>query len=1154
MKPEDFVHLHVHSHFSTLDGSITVKRLLDKARDLGMKSLALTDHGTLSGILEFYQQARNNDPGIRPILGMEAYFAEGSRLEKQVDNRPSRIYHITLLARDLTGYHNLVKLSSAGYVDGFYRKPRIDLELLGSHGQGLIALSGCLSGVLPRNLLYDERDRADRFAESCREILGRDNFYVEVMKNGLREQEKVNPQLIDLARRLEIPLVATNDIHYLEQKDALVQEVLVCIQRGQTLRDEKRQRMDSDQFYFRSGQEMIELFAELPEAVENTAEIAARCDVELSFGDYHIPVFEPDDGSSPDEFLQRLCFDGAEGRYGTVNDAVRERMDKELSVIREMGFSSYFLIVWDFIRFAKEHAIPVGPGRGSAAGSVVAYSLGITELDPLEYDLLFERFLNSSRVSMPDIDIDFCIKGREKVVNYVRQKYGSENVCQIITFGTLAAKAALRDAGRVLDIDLPTVDRVAKSMPTQRPQDDKRSLIEIVMDTEPTIHDLVESDPRVKEWFDTSLKIEGLNRHPSTHAAGVVITDKPLTEYVPLCRVKDDLNTQFQMNELEGIGLLKMDFLGLKNLTVIDKALDLIRQNRGETLDLDNLPLNDQKTYELLQSGKAKGIFQLESSEGMSNLLVRLKPDCFEDIIALLALYRPGPLGSGMVDLYVERKHGRQEVEMLHESLSEILKETYGVIVYQEQVMRIGNVMAGFTLNEADKLRKVMAKKKPELMQKFRTAFIKGAIERKVPKKTAGDIFDKIEFFAGYGFNKSHSAAYALITYRTAYLKANYPLEYMAALMSCDAHNSDKISELINDCASLGIVVLGPDYNESLPDFSISGRSIRFGFNAIKGLGEKTAEAIVQARTGKQPFTDTLDMLERVDLKTMNKLSLETMIRAGAFDSTGINRASHFQAVEQLLTRAAEAQRDRISGQASLFGGAGAAEENHSFVHEIDEWDEMFKLGCEKEAFGFPLTSSPLKRYRPFLSRLAPKGPKELENCDEGTQLLLGGILEQHRVTTARRGRNVGKKMSFFKIRTLTGPVSGVLFSEAHERYGEALSEDWVYLFDGTVDRRKEEPSLIVSEVLPIDEGFKARCQALLLSLGPCGQQSAERLETIKAVCLAYPGEFDLLLHFNGEGRKGYMLKAGHAFRLNITPEVITEFEELVGAENVMFR
>jgi len=1120
-----------------------------------MNSLALTDHGVLYGAVEFYQKAHElKEGGIKPIIGMEAYVAETSRFEKHVDNRPSRIYHLTLLVRNTDGYKNLIKLTSSGFTEGFYRKPRLDLEILGRHSEGLIALSGCLSGRVPRSLLYGDPQGAEQAASAYREIFGRENFFIEIMENGLKDQNKVKPGLCELARKLDIPLVATNDIHYIEREDALVQEVLLCIQRNQTLNDEKRMRMGTDQFYFRSGREMIELFAHTPEAVENTALIAERCNLEMEFGKYHIPEFKTESGERPEEMLKRLCFEGARNRYGELTGPIRDRLEYELEVINSMGFVSYFLIVWDFIRYAKENQIPVGPGRGSAAGSVVAYSLDITELDPLKYDLLFERFLNSSRISMPDIDIDFCINGREKVVNYVREKYGTENVCQIITFGTMAAKGSLRDAGRILDIDLPTVDLIAKKIPNRKPADETRSLLEMVRDEDQELKKMRKSDPRIEKLFDISLKIEGLNRHPSTHAAGVVITDKPLTDYVPLCRVKDEINTQYQMTMLEDIGLLKMDFLGLKNLTIIDKALGLIETHSGVKIDLADLPLDDEKAYRLLQEGATQGIFQLES-EGMRNLLVRLCPDCIEDIIALLALYRPGPLDSGMADLYVERKHGRQKTDTLHELLASILRETYGVIVYQEQVMRIANIFSGFSLNDADGLRKAMSKKKPKEMLKFRSMFIEGAVAKGVKEGKAEEVFDKIEAFARYGFNKSHSAAYAMITYQTTYLKANYPIEYMAALMSCDASDSDKIAACVEESERMDIKVLGPDFRESTPDFSISDKTIRFGLNAVKGLGEKAAEAIVIARKDAGEFEDVPHMLEHIDLKCLNKLALETLIKAGAFDSTGISRASYFDSVEQLLAVAAGEQKDRRNGQASLFGD----DENYMRKPSIpirEEWDDTFKMMCEKESLGFILTSNPMKRFAPLLNQLAPTGPEDLKGIEEGASLFLGGMIETPRITMARRGRNAGKKIALFKIRTLGGRVSCVLFSGEYEKFVHLLQEDRLLFLGGALNHRMDDPSLIVSEILELDEAIRKQRSTFVLRLGRPENVKSDSLDAIREICSQHPGDFDLVLHFDAPRTNGpgYTVKAGSQYNVAPTLQTLLELEKVLGGGNVQLR
>jgi DNA polymerase-3 subunit alpha len=724
---KDFVHLHVHSHFSLLDGCIHHKNLVNKAAELGMSALALTDHGSLFGTIEFYLAATAKK--IKPIIGMEAYVAEGSRFEKTFEDRPAKIYHLTLLARNDEGYKNLIQLSSQAFVDGFYRKPRIDDELLQKYAGGLAVLSGCMGGAIPQLIQTGRAEDAEKLACHYRELFGSDYFYLELMRNGVDGQEKVNDTLIAMSERTKIPLIATNDVHYLDREDSLVHEVMLCINTGQTLNDQNRMRMETDQFYFRSADEMHEIFHDLPAAVENTVRVADQCNLELNFNDYHLPEFKPETGEDPVTYLRHLCVEGAKERYGEISPEIQERMDMELEVINSMGFPSYFLIVWDFIKYAKDHGIPVGPGRGSAAGSIVAYSLGITDVNPLRYDLIFERFLNSSRISMPDIDIDFCRDGREKVIQYVQEKYGNANVCQIVTFGTMAARAAVRDAGRVLGVDLQTVDQIAKKIPMT-----PGTKLKDALENDPDLKSLYDRDQEAHELFDISLKIEGLNRHASTHAAGVVITDKPLMEYVPLCRVQNEINTQYQMTALEMIGLLKMDFLGLKNLTILDKAVQLIKETTGDEVDLANLPLDDPAAFSLLQSGKTLGIFQLES-DGMSNLLVKLRPDSFEDIIALLALYRPGPLGSGMADTYVRRKHKLEEVDYLHDSLKEVLDETYGVIVYQEQVMRIANILAGFSMNEADSLRKAMGKKKIEVMEKFRGMFIDGAVKKGVPRE-----------------------------------------------------------------------------------------------------------------------------------------------------------------------------------------------------------------------------------------------------------------------------------------------------------------------------------------------------------------------------------------------------------------------------------
>jgi DNA polymerase III subunit alpha len=842
-----FVHLHVHSHFSLLDGAITIPQLVKAAEDYGMPALALTDHGNLYGAVQFYKAC--TAAKVKPIIGMEAYVAPGSRTDRK--RTPSgAFFHFILLARNEEGYRNLMRLSSSAYLEGYYYRPRIDKEILAKHSKGLIGMSACLSSEINRAALQGDDAELRAQIESYRSLFEPECFFLEIQRNGLQEQERILEKIPPLAKEYGIPLVATNDIHYLRREDARAQEVHLCINTGQTMDDSDRLRFNSDQFYFRSKAEMERVLGDFPDAIENTARVAEMCDLQLDFTKTHLPVFEISTREDPVSYFRELCLAGCLERYPDFDSRpdIRERLDREMAVIERMGYVSYFLIVWDFIRYARENGIPVGPGRGSAAGSIVAYSLRITNVDPLAYDLLFERFLNADRISMPDIDIDFCMEGREKVIEYVKRKYGEDRVCQIITFGTMAARAVLRDVGRALGVPLPEVDAIAKRIPAGPKVSLRESL-----DADPDLKKLREGDAKIRELFEISLRLEGLNRHSSTHAAGVVIGDAPLIETVPLQKNGDDITTQFGMEDLESIGMLKMDFLGLRTLTVIDRALSLIEKSRGVRIDIDAIPLDDPKTYELLCRGDAAAVFQLES-KGMRDLLRRLRPDRFEDIIALLALYRPGPLEGGMVDTYVQRKHGLEPMVFEHPILEPILSETNGVILYQEQVMRIANQMAGFSLNEADTLRKAMGKKKKEIMEKFKEKFSSGAASKGIDRGLATRIFDLIEFFAGYGFNKSHSTAYALVSYQTAYLKANYPTEFMAAVMTCEMSNTDKILEYLEECRRMGIETLPPNINRSEKGFTVEGNRIWYGLEAVKGLGGKVVDAMIEERQKNGEF------------------------------------------------------------------------------------------------------------------------------------------------------------------------------------------------------------------------------------------------------------------------------------------------------------
>ena len=916
MSSPQFVHLHVHSHFSLLDGACKIEKLVGAAEKFEMPALALTDHGNLYGAIQFYSAAKEAD--IKPIIGYEAYVAPGSRLEKSAEGEA--FYHLTLLAESHTGYMNLVKLSSKAFLEGFYYKPRVDKELLEEHSEGIIALSGCLSSELNRLLLRNDFEGAIACAVRYREIFGDASFFIELQDNGLDEQRTAMEGALKVSKELAIPVVATNDIHYLERADARAHEALLCINTGKTLYDESRMKMATDEFYFKSAEEMAERFAGIPGAIENSFAIAERCNVELSFDERYFPRFDPKTECGKDvtdaEFLRELCEAGFDERYSADNHEARKRLEYELKVITDMGYASYFLIVWDFVRFARERRIPTSM-RGSGVGSVVSYALGLIDLDPLKHGLIFQRFLDPERKEAPDIDIDFCELGREAVMEYVKDKYGADNTAQIITFGSMKAKAVVRDVGRALDIPLADVNAIAKLIPSALGTKLAEALEQV-----PDLKQLRESgEERIGELFDISLRLEGLSRHRSIHAAGVCIADEPLTEHIPVCKVGDVTATQFAMDDLAKAGMLKMDFLGVRFLTIVDVTLRLIEERTGKRPDMMDLPTDDRPTYDLLTEGKGRGVFQMSSS-GMRNLLEKLKPGDLEDIIAVVGLYRPGPLQSGMVDDFIARKNGEAKVTYLHPSLEKILKTSHGVIVYQEQIMQIAHEIGGLSMAEALTIIKAISKKKSEVIAEPREKFISGAVANGVTEKAAREIFDLIEFFGGYGFNKAHTTAYAYLAYRTAYLKANYPVEFMAATLSCEMDDTDKVYEYMDECKQMGIEVVPPDANESSGGFKIIGDNrVRFGLGAIKGIGGKAIERIIEARDEAGPFESLFDFCERVDPRSANKSVVEALVKSGAFDSTGVNRSTLLSQVEQALKAGASAQADRVAGQMNLFGG-----------------------------------------------------------------------------------------------------------------------------------------------------------------------------------------------------------------------------------------
>ncbi|HXU48000.1 MAG TPA: DNA polymerase III subunit alpha, partial [Candidatus Binatia bacterium] len=971
---QNFVHLHVHTDYSLLDGACEINELTQEAARQKMPAVAVTDHGNLFAAANFYKAATTH--GVKPIIGCEVYVAPDSHKNRGADAERSN--HLVLLCENDEGYRNLIKLVSTGFLEGFYYKPRIDHDLLSKHSRGLIALSACLRGEVADALLADKYDQARTNAYRLRDIFGKGNFFLEVQDQGLEQDIRVNRDLVRLSKESGIPLVATNDCHYLTRSDSHAQEVLMCIQTGKTMSEPQRMKFATDQFYFKTAEEMAQVFRELPEALERTMAIAARCNVKIQRVANPFPEFKVPEGEDADSYFERVAREGFAARVPTLERLQKEgllrhslaeyeaRLSREIEIIKKMKFAGYFLIVWDFIHYAKSQGVPVGPGRGSAAGSLVSYALQITDVDPLQYDLLFERFLNPERISMPDIDIDFCMRRRGEVIEYVRGKYGTDSVAQIITFGTMAAKAVLKDAGRALDMPYGDVDKIAKMVPATLNIELEQALKEA-----PQLEELRKSDPKVKELVEVALRLEGLARHASTHAAGVVISPQPLTEIVPLYKSnKDEVTTQYDMNALERIGLLKMDFLGLTTLTVLDDAVRMIQQNRGVKVDLESLPLDDKATYDLFSRAEVTGIFQFES-HGMRDILRQYQPSRLEDLTALNALYRPGPIQGGMIPDFIARKHGKKEVKYDLPELKEILSETWGVILYQEQVMQIANRLAGFSLGDADILRRAMGKKKPEEMAAQREKFMAGCAAHKVPQKKAEKIFDLMEEFAGYGFNKSHSCAYAYLAYQTAWLKTHYPVEFMAAMLTAETGNTDKVVKYINEARGMGITVLPPNVNSSDMNFTPTGSDIRFGLAAIKNVGENTVKGILAARELLGKFKSFYEFVESVDSRLMNKRVLESLVRAGALDGLGAHRAQMFAAIDRSMERAQKLQRAKESGQHGLFGGAAAAiAPPPEILPDAEEWPEHELLASEYATLGFYISGHPLDKYAGRLADL----------------------------------------------------------------------------------------------------------------------------------------------------------------------------------------
>src|SRR5579862_5689231 len=1022
MQTPRFVHLHLHTDYSLLDGACDIKELVSEAARRGMPAVAVTDHGNLFAAEQFYHAASTR--GVKPIIGCEVYVARGSRHDRGTEAGASggrgataepgqrNTNHLVLLCENAEGYRNLVQLVSAGFLEGFYYKPRIDYDLLAQHSRGLIALSACLRGPVADPILEHRYDEATAAAHRLQDIFGKGNFFLEVQDQGLEVDQPVNRDLVRLSRESGIPLVATNDCHYLTQADARAQEVLLCIQTGKTMSDSQRMRFQTDQFYFKSADEMARVFGELPEALTRTVAIAERCNLRISRVRDPFPEFQVPDGHTLDSYFERVVREGLAARMpyleglsknGRLRKPLAEyesRLSEEIKLIEQMHFAGYFLIVWDFIRYARAQGIPVGPGRGSAAGSLVSYALRITDVDPLEYDLLFERFLNPERVSMPDIDIDFCMRRRSEVIEYVTGKYGRANVAQIITFGTMAAKAALKDVGRALDLPYGDVDRLAKLVPNQ---------INIELDEalaqSGQLRAAIEGDERFRDVLEVAKRLEGLARHASTHAAGVVISPQPLTDLLPLYKTnRDEITTQYDMKGLERLGLLKMDFLGLTTLTVLSDTVKLVKDNRGVALDLDTLPLDDQPTYALFSRGDTSAIFQFES-HGMRDILRRYQPTRLEDLTALNALYRPGPIQGGMVDDFIARKHGKKKVTYDLPDLREILEETYGVILYQEQVMQIANRLAGFSLGQADILRRAMGKKNREEMAAQREKFLAGCAGNKVPAKKAERIFDLITEFAGYGFNKSHSCAYALLAYQTAWLKTHYPVEFVSALLTSETGNIEKVVKYIHEARGMNITVLPPDVNSSELDFTPVGEEIRFGMRAIKNVGENTVRGILEARASLLSFRSIFQFCEAVDTRLLNRRVIESLIKSGAMDSLGAGRARPYAMIDRAMERAQKSQRERTSGQHGLFmGGGAAAEPAEPPLPSVDEWPEHELLASELATLGFYVSGHPLAKYAARLKELGVSNIAELEGRRNGEEVRVAGVVMAIRPMRSRKG------------------------------------------------------------------------------------------------------------------------------------------------------
>ncbi len=1160
-----FVHLHLHSEYSLLDGYTRISKLFSKIKELGMDSVAITDHGAMFGVVDFYKEAMKH--GIKPIIGCEVYTAPRTRFDKD-PLKDKNMGHLVLLAKNNNGYDNLIKIVSKGYTEGFYYKPRIDFDLLKEHSEDIICLSACIAGDVQRKILNGDYEGAKQMSLMLNEIYGQDNFYLEIQDHGIEEQKTINRNLIKLSQDTGIPLVATNDVHYLNKDDYTNHDILLCIQTGKTLDEEGRMKFPSNEFYLKSYDEMLKLFPYAKEALDNTAKIAEMCNVEFDFNQMHLPGFDVPKEYSHSQYLRNLCYEGLNKRYELVTDEIRERLEYELSTIENMGYIDYFLIVWDFIKYAKDNGIIVGPGRGSCGGSIVAYTLNITDIDPIKYSLIFERFLNPERVTMPDIDIDFEDERRQEVIDYVIRKYGKEKVAQIITFGTMAARGAIRDVGRAINMSYGEVDKIAKQIPHQL-----GITIEKALELNPKLKEMYQNDENAKYLIDSAMAVEGLPRHASTHAAGVVISKKAVDEYVPLYLHDNNVTTQFNMNLLEELGLLKMDFLGLRNLTVLKEATKLIKYNRGIDIDLEKIPYDDKGTYKLISSGETLGVFQLESS-GMRQFIKELKPESLEDIIAGISLFRPGPMES--IPKYIKNKNNPDEVTYLHPKLESILKVTYGCLVYQEQVMQVVRELGGYSFARSDLVRRAMGKKKMDVMRKEREYFINGKLDEDdnieiagcvrngVSKDIANIIFDDMIDFAKYAFNKSHAASYAVLAYQTAYLKHHYPVEFMAALMTSVMGNSSKVAQYIGDCKRLGIDILPPHINESFAKFTVSKDKIRFGLLAIKNVGNGIISSIVKMRKS-QKFTSFMDFCERIETKELNKRAVESMIKAGVFDSLNLTRAGLLAAYERIIEGIHQDRRRNIAGQVSLFNTFNETLPDtikSEVLADVKEFPDKYLLNFEKEILGIYLSGHPLSEYEELIGKVATANSSDLKEIQDennalglrdGQKIIVTGIVMKKQDKTTKNNN----LMAFLTLEDLFGTIEVIAFPGVYDRCIQHLYEDSIIIVVGKINLKEdEEPKIIAENIVPLTEEkvnmiisrkkpFLKRARKVYLKLR---NRDKALMGRIRQILQKNKGTTPVYLYIESEKLK---LLADKDLWVDIDEEMINELKKVIGGDSI---